>query len=257
MKKQYINLEEKRKIQLKMLKEVDDFCRKNDIRYSLAYGTLLGAIRHKGFIPWDDDMDIMMPLPDMLRFKKEFKSSTICYGDIDNQEYYEFAHSKIIQTQTTQKAGLIVNTYGVNIDLYPILGLPDTKEKIDDFIAKGKVVLKKRLWLMKWRSRIIRRFPIKNIPLYTRYQRIYHDYLFQYPYDESNFHLCYGGGLHWGNIYDYDLFEQTIDLPFEDCTFMAIASYDKFLTHFYGDYMTPPPVDQRHPYHGGGKSYWK
>ena len=65
-----ITLEERKQIQLRMLIEIDAFCRKHNIRYSLAYGTLIGAIRHKGFIPWDDDVDIMMPLPDMLRFKE-------------------------------------------------------------------------------------------------------------------------------------------------------------------------------------------
>lgn len=72
-----ITLEERKQIQLRMLIEIDAFCRKHNIRYSLAYGTLIGAIRHKGFIPWDDDVDIMMPLPDMLRFKELFKSETM------------------------------------------------------------------------------------------------------------------------------------------------------------------------------------
>ena len=72
-KRMPLSLEEKRKIQLSMLDEVDAFCRKNSIRYSLACGTLLGAIRHKGFIPWDDDMDIVMPEPDFLRFYEKIE----------------------------------------------------------------------------------------------------------------------------------------------------------------------------------------
>ena len=68
-KRKQISLEEKKSIQLEMLKEIDAFCRNNNIKYSLAFGTLIGAVRHKGFIPWDDDVDIMMPLPDMLRFR--------------------------------------------------------------------------------------------------------------------------------------------------------------------------------------------
>lgn len=256
MKKHAIALEEKRKVQLEMLKEVDAFCRKSNIRYSLAFGTLLGAVRHKGFIPWDDDMDIMMPLPDMLRFKKEFKSDNVKYCDIDTQRYYGFPFSRIVDTNTYTQNGLIVKGHGVDIDLYPILGLPQTKDEIDVFFEEGRKIMNKRLRLMHWRGKIISRFPIRTIPFYTKYQRVYHDFLFQYPYGVSKYYFCYGGGLHWRNVYDFDIFESVIDLPFEEETFMAISCYDKFLTHFYGDYMTPPPENQRCPYHGG-QFYWR
>lgn len=256
MRKQAISLEDKRRIQLVMLKEVDAFCRKNSIRYSLAFGTLLGAVRHKGFIPWDDDMDIMMPLPDMIRFKQEFKSDNVQYCDIDTQKYYSYSHSKLVDTHTYSQNGVILKGHGIDIDLYPILGLPQTEDEINVFFKKARVIMNKRLWLMKWRGRIIRRLPIKNIPLYSRYQRLYHDFLFRYPYGVSKYYFCYGGGLHWRNVYDFDIFEKLIDLPFEGEKFMAISCYDEFLTHFYGDYMTPPPENQRHPYHGGA-FYWK
>ena len=248
MKKPIITLEERRKVQLAMLREVDAFCRANGIRYSLAYGTLLGAVRHKGFIPWDDDMDIMMPLPDLLRFKKEFRSDIAEYGDVDNQAYYEFPHSKVVHKLSYHQSGLVVKTYGINIDLYPVLGLPGTKEEIDSFFKGAQDILRRRKLLMKWRNRIVRTIPIRSIPLYYRYQIKYRDY----PYDNSNYHFCFGGELEWRNIYDFDLFENVIDLPFEGEKFMAISCYDTFLTQFYGDYMTPPPENQRHPYHGGG-----
>ena len=92
--KQEISFEEKKRIQLEMLDEIDAFCRANNIRYSIAFGTLLGAVRHKGFIPWDDDVDIMMPLPDLMRFKQMFKSNTIDYLDVDI-EINMIVHSQI------------------------------------------------------------------------------------------------------------------------------------------------------------------
>lgn len=251
MKKTAITLEERRKIQLSMLKEVDTFCRANNLRYSLSYGTLLGAVRHKGFIPWDDDMDIMMPLPDMLRLKNEFKSDLVSYGDVDNQRYYEFAHSKLIHNHTYHQSGLIVKTYGINIDLYPVLGLPGSKDEVERFFDEGRRISKTRLFLMKWRRRIVKRVPIMTIPFYHHYQVKYRDYLFQYPYDKSDYHICFGGELAWRDVFDFDLFESIVDMPFENEKFMVTSRYDSFLTQFYGDYMTPPPLDQRHPYHGG------
>ena len=126
MKKTPITLEDRRQIQLEMLDEIDEFCRVHNLRYSLAFGTLLGAIRHKGYIPWDDDVDIIMPLHDMLQFKKEFKSKKLKYCDIDTEPDYEYSFSRICYLPTYSKKGLIVESYGISIDLYPVVGLPKT-----------------------------------------------------------------------------------------------------------------------------------
>ena len=94
-----------RNIQLNMLDEIDAFCRTEGIRYSMAFGTLLGAIRHKGYIPWDDDMDIIMPLPDMQVFKKKFKSKDLKYLDIDTCKHFEYHFSRIGYEPTYCKTG--------------------------------------------------------------------------------------------------------------------------------------------------------
>lgn len=83
-----LSLEERKKVQLEMLKEVDTFCRENNIKYALSCGTLIGAIRHKGFIPWDDDVDITMPFDDMVHFLKIFKSDKIEICDAFNTPGY-------------------------------------------------------------------------------------------------------------------------------------------------------------------------
>lgn len=96
MKAKEITFEERKTIQLDMLKEIDAFCRTNNIRYTLACGTLIGAIRHGGYIPWDDDVDITMPYDDMLKFKKLFKSETMKYCDIETEKNYGYEFSRII-----------------------------------------------------------------------------------------------------------------------------------------------------------------
>lgn len=248
-----LTLDEKREIQLRMLDEVDAFCRKNGIRYSLACGTLLGAIRHKGFIPWDDDMDIMMPREDLDRFKQLFNSVSVKYIDINNWPYFPFATSKIVATNTYSTSGKSIIGYGVDIDLYPVHPLPNDRKIVSDYLSKGEVIRKKRLAYKKWRSRLIRRFPIKSIFGYKRLMRKHYDQVYSYPYpiNDTGYYFVHSGEMDWAHTYDYDLFEQMIDVLFEGHTYMAISCWDKYLTQRYGNYMELPPIEKQKPYHGG------
>lgn len=251
-----ITLEERKQIQLRMLIEIDAFCRKHNIRYSLAYGTLIGAIRHKGFIPWDDDVDIMMPLPDMLRFKELFKSETMCYCDVDTDKRYKYAFSRIANTQTYNKNGLISTSYGICIDLYPVLGLPLSIEGIEQFFKKGERELNRRLRIIRLVDLVKRVLPVTYVNGFNEAMKRYRDFLFQYPYERTKYFFTNGGELEMRNVHEFDLFEECTEVLFEGHKFMSIARYDDYLRHFYGDYMQLPPEDQRVPYHGG-HYYWK
>ena len=143
--KQKITLEERKKIQLEMLVEIDKFCREHNIKYMLAFGTLLGAIRHKGYIPWDDDVDISMPLEDMLRFKKEFKSDKLKYCDVDTEPNYAFPFSRIAHKQTYSKCGMIAKSYGVCIDLYPTIEVSSLMEDNQAIVNRLLPIYRKRL----------------------------------------------------------------------------------------------------------------
>ena len=256
MKKTPITLEDRRQIQLEMLDEIDEFCRVHNLRYSLAFGTLLGAIRHKGYIPWDDDVDIIMPLHDMLQFKKEFKSKKLKYCDIDTEPDYEYSFSRICYLPTYSKKGLIVESYGISIDLYPVVGLPKTVDEINAFFLQVEEKKKKRKKMIIWKNRIIRRFPLKTIPGFHNYMRKFTKMVnYSYPYDNSNYKL-HAGRIVWDNVFDFDVFSNMIEVDFEGHKYMAPAEYHKYLSHCYGDYMKLPPEEQRHPYHGG-TYYWK
>ena len=259
MENKPITLEERKTIQLEMLKEIDAFCKANNIRYSLAFGTLLGAVRHKGFIPWDDDVDIMMPLPDMLRFKELFLSKTMKYYDLDNDKYFQFAFARIANTLTYNRTGMICKSYGICIDLYPVVGLTSDKEKQKFFFSKARELEKTSDFLNKWRSRAIRYLPITNIPFYRKSVRKLSDHLrYMYQYDDAKMFYIIAGPINLCHTmtYDFDMFSKTIDMEFEGNKFQVISEYDKFLSLRYGDYMTPPPEDKRHPYHGF-ICYWK
>ena len=253
---QAISIEEKKQIQLRMLEEIDEFCRRNGIRYSLAYGTLIGAIRHKGFIPWDDDVDIMMPLPDMMKFKAIFHSETMCYCDVDTNPKYQYSFSRIVNTQTFEKEGIISTTYGVAIDLYPILGLPDSVEEIQCFFNRIQPEKDRRLHIIRLRHILLKILPINSIPGFNKAMKRYRDLVFRYPYESTKYFFTNGGEFEMRNVYSFDLFKEIIDVSFEGRKFMAVACYDECLRQFYGDYMQLPPEEERVPYHGG-HYYWR
>ena len=256
MKKTPITLEERKQIQLEMLDEIDSFCRGNGIRYSLAFGTLIGAIRHKGYIPWDDDVDLIMPLPDMLRFKKEFKSKKLAYVDIDSVNHYEYHFSRICYLPTYSKIGPAFTSYGVNIDLYPVVGMPRTEKEIQSFLNGIQPLYRKRLKMIEWRKGLLRRFPFAWVPGYDGIMREFHDkVLFSYPYENARNYL-HAGSIRRVNIMDFDVFESFVDVDFEGLVLQSMGNYHKYLTHCFGDYMQFPPEEERHAYHGGFY-YWK
>ena len=255
MKKE-ITFDERKRIQLEMLDEIDAFCRANSIRYSLAYGTLLGAIRHKGFIPWDDDVDIMMPLPDLIKFKKLFQSDNIEYVDVDTDRHHDRSFSRLAYRQTFNNKGLILKEYGVCIDLYILIGLP--KDNIYFFNNFAKLY-ELRIQFITLRNRAVRYLPIKSIPFFSLIQHKCRDYLFEKSkeYDSAQSFYAIAGPLSRKEkmIYDRDLFNLTIEIQFEGRMYRAIADWDYYLKLAYGDYMQLPPEDQRVPCHIA-KYYW-
>ena len=254
-KKVPISSMEIKKIQLDMLNEIDSFCRSNGIRYSLAFGTLLGAIRHKGYIPWDDDVDIIMPLPDMIRFKKEFHSEKLMYCDVDNTRGYEYHFSRICYLPTYAKHGLWNKTYGISIDLYPVVGMPGTEEGIQDFLDALSPLYSKWKVLLKWQRRLVSRVPFVSIPGFSSVTKKLRDIiLFSFKYGESGFYL-HAGSVRRVNIFDFDVFESLVDVDFEGLKLLGMKRYNDYLSQCYGDYMQLPPEDQRHPYHGGTYFY--
>lgn len=253
-----INLEERRVIQLEMLKEIDGFCRENGIRYSLAYGTLIGAIRHKGFIPWDDDVDIIMPVDDCERFKALFNSDTIKFCDIETEPHYEYAFPRLAYRNTYRKLGYNKKTYGVNIDIYVMQGLPSTQKEIIKYYKKCEAILKTRLFFWHLRNRMASIIHINNLWICDYFFKKYaHICWRKFPYEGASYYSPVGGGCYeMRDVYDMDLFSELINVSFEGNTFLASKEYDYWLRHFYGDYMQLPPIEERKPYHGG-EYFWQ
>ncbi|MFR5682857.1 MAG: phosphorylcholine transferase LicD [Clostridia bacterium] len=133
-----MSLEEIKSIQLDILSQVANYCDRNGLRYFLAYGTLLGAVRHKGYIPWDDDIDIMMPRPDYMQFINSFNNEkcALRVGSHYLDKNYPYVIAKVYDTSTLCKENIDVEySIGINIDVFPIDGLPETERSFRNFIA--------------------------------------------------------------------------------------------------------------------------
>ena len=122
-----LTLSELHEVQFGLLKDFADFCDQHDLRYYLAYGTLLGAVRHGGFIPWDDDVDVWMPRPDYMRFCELYTSDSdedSCLITPDNENSSWFVAKFMDRSTTFIEPGISMqDTYGVYIDIFPLDGI--------------------------------------------------------------------------------------------------------------------------------------
>lgn len=256
---QEVSPEECKRLQLNILINVAKFCEEHNIKYSLAYGTLIGAVRHKGFIPWDDDIDIIMLRDDYERFVATYKD--VSYDMVDGKHQLNHMHVRIADKNTflVSLDGVRDKFYksGVWIDVFPIDKVPNNKKQY-------KVFMRKIYWLCKL-QRIAEvggkgRKPSIKIPFYILQLFLKpfgpllgkkaNDEMIKYNHSDSNtvanVSLWY---LHYPS-FPIDYMKEFATHEFEGCLFHIISKYDEFLKGIYGDYMTPPPVNMRNYRHG-------
>lgn len=157
--KKNIEVEELKRIQTDILNFVDGFCKKNGLRYWLAYGTLLGAVRHKGYIPWDDDIDILMFREDYEKFVTTFKDERYKVFATEVNAKYPYPFAKVGDTATYFEEEIkdAIDT-GVNIDVFPLDYIPEDRVKS---ATKRRDFLQK-VWMLKRLPRLKRRGFVKN-----------------------------------------------------------------------------------------------
>lgn len=248
-------------IQLEILIEFDKICKQNRIAYSLDGGTLLGAIRHKGFIPWDDDIDVIMLRSEYERFfqacDNELDQSRFFLQDDKTDPHYRLGYSRLLRKGTVyQRAGHEHMKYkrGVFIDIFVLDNVPDTAafRAIHQFTCyclrkmlwaeSGKVLhpsMLKRKWF-KLLSKIPRDFIFQLLDKISRLMNKKDKELVRhmtYPYPKR---CKYGIKRRY--------FEELTEVTFEGCTFLGSSHYGEYLTDLYGsDYMELPPSEKRQP----------
>lgn len=260
-----------KEISLELLDDLHDFCQNNSIKYSLGYGTLIGAIRHKGFIPWDDDIDIMMPRPDFERFcalYKERNGHKLYAPSLKNTFITYGRLCDVKKTSVESPAPWNDDNTGVWIDIFPIDGTYDDEEcnKKRFFIAKD-MYEKQIMYRFAYKYKKVG--GLRNIVIYLKkrihgcknvvsFAQYYDLFCKEIKYGETN-HLTGISCPSYGKVLFYELedFDKYICVPFEGKQYMIITGYDSVLRCQYGDYMQLPPESQRTPAHSAHKYYWK
>lgn len=240
-----LNKKDIQRVEFEMLSELDQVCRENNLIYSLAYGTVLGAIRHKGFIPWDDDIDIMIEIDNYQRFcdilQRKLPQKYFVYSYETNPNYeYLFARIGLRDFRHHQ----------IHIDIFPMVGLPKS--------AYGRKVFSKLAYLT------YRCYFIKMVNANTNYCKdpmkkrkvlllkallfLFPSRLFIYVYERlkntfpisrSSYIYNFCGLYKYKEIISNLYMRDLVTMDFEGQKFPVPNDWDKYLTHMYGDYMTP------------------
>lgn len=252
---------------LDILSAIDETCRKHNLTYYIIAGTMLGAVRHKGFIPWDDDADICMPHRDydlLIEHSKEWLPKRYELVCAENDNHYPQPFAKIQDAETT----IIEHAHlrylgGVYVDVFPVDGMPDGKLAQRLHFAHYKLLCK----LLYFTYRDPYRHghgPSSWVPLLCRklftvegLQRSIRKMLTKYDFYQCRQVLCFDDGLR--SVVPREVYGTPSPYEFEGRTLLGVEKYDQLLSQMYGDYMTPPPagtefqhnfyyLDLEHPY---------
>lgn len=250
-----IGMDELRQKQMEVLDYVAAFCDENGIRYWIEGGTLLGAIQHKGYIPWDDDIDIAMLREDYTRFRKEFPEKSrdpkFVFRCAEDDKTWHLPFGKVMNTETLfLQDG---HDLGINIDIFPMDDAPDDDALMDKMYRKRdrlKVLNAAQQNTGKPSGNVLRRAAVYCIRLVLR---CFPDYYFirkiaknAVKYDGKGYenlgHFTAESKMKHLSKHAVD---ETIEVPFEDRTYKAPKGYDVWLRSCFGDYMQLPPEKDR------------
>ena len=279
-----ILMEEQKQLALAILKDIADFCDNQGLRYYLAYGTMLGAVRHKGFIPWDDDIDIMMPRDDYNEFLAHYNGHNKIYRacSIKDDDSYPYTMAKVFDQRTRLEDFTLWKQYqygGVFVDIFPIDGLPSEvgdqnklfshqqflnvlvhgscmrytfsnhyADSMESY-AKAKTLIRTAL---KYAA-ITLMHPLSTKKLIQKINNDASRYSFNNSANVSVLIDCAVGNKR--EVLPRELFDHPKLYQFEQYQFKGVENYDFYLTHLFHNYMEMPPVERRFPHHNF-KVYW-
>ena len=264
------NLRKLQLIEKDILKQVVDVCNKYGLRYYLLGGTFLGAVRHKGFIPWDDDIDIGMPRADFERFCEiaptELKKP---YGFVSFKKNPEhiYYHPKVYNynSRVVNRSGMTEKETYAWIDIFPLDGMPGNivlrklygfyllflrllfvYSQFDKYVA---VNLKDRIWYERIFVAIGKVIKFDKILNTRKIMEKIDCTMKKRNYETSSYVGNFMGAYKMKEVFPKKYYEESVEYPFEDLLCPAPKNYDAVLRQMYGEYMTPPRHDVRNKHH--------
>lgn len=263
-----LTLQELQQVSLDIMKDIHRFCVEHNINYSLAGGSLIGAVRHKGFIPWDDDMDVFMPRPDYERFRKLYKSDQyefLCHED-DHSCLMLFGRvCDCKRTVYRQERPWCKHETGVWIDVFPIDGTEDDEKfylknhaklkrickPFYKFRRQNHHIVKGDNWWSVTKTIVARIIGLNGLIPHLMFKRMYKIET-RIDYQKANYWALYSFPNTRPILRNRkDETEPYVLMDFEDTQFYVYKGHDNYLRHQFGDYMQLPPEEERRP-----KQYW-
>ncbi|MCI6161522.1 MAG: LicD family protein [Prevotellaceae bacterium] len=259
--KRITDIHELRQIQVGILDDIHRFCTEQDIQYFLSSGTLIGAVRHGGYIPWDDDLDLYMPRKDYERFMASYQDEKGIYRVLNpkTEKNYYYTFGKVVDTRTrmveTETAGFEI---GVYVDVFPVDYVTDNLEE------RQRIFKRKRLLYKIRRCKISKENPLKSRLAYLCYKylplslaavnRKIERLVVNATSTTTVCNMSEAGPSIKG-CFPAQNIASAVDIIFEGKTYKTMVGYKEYLSHTYGNYMQLPPVEQRvtHSF----EAYWK
>ncbi len=249
-------------IEIDMLRVFIDICKKENIRYFLLGGTALGAVRHKGFIPWDDDIDVGLPREDYKKFLKVVNKYLPEYYFIQNaftDKNFPFNFSKMRDSRTTFVETTCQNikmNHGVYIDIFPIDGYSSSKISQWVFKFQNRLLTRRiiEVFVLDNSFKTLRSKTVSNIlriiyPDYRKAVMKRHKLYQRFNYQACEYAANFCGAWAEREIMLKSCFGEGVTGEFEGIEVMLPEKIDQYLTNVYGDYMTLPPEEKRVGHH--------